>query len=55
MNPIDPKQLDDADLIINFYDNTLCTDYRQELAKEIYRRAGVTDGTRRIQQAEKQA
>ncbi|MEJ3717077.1 hypothetical protein WGM54_03555 [Paenibacillus polymyxa] len=44
MNPIDPKQLDDADLIINFYDNTLCTDYRQELAKEIYRRAGVTDG-----------
>ncbi|MMZ47212.1 hypothetical protein D1872_88480 [compost metagenome] len=43
MNPIDPKQLDDADLIINFYDNTLCTDYRQELAKEIYRRAGAMD------------
>ncbi|MEK3851233.1 MULTISPECIES: hypothetical protein [Paenibacillus] len=44
MNPIDPKQMADADLIISLYDNTLCTDYRQELAKEIYRRAGEADG-----------
>ncbi|SEI76803.1 hypothetical protein SAMN04488600_101623 [Paenibacillus polymyxa] len=49
------ENMTNSELVIAAYDETKDYDYRILAHEEIYRRAGVTDGTRRIQQVEKQA
>jgi hypothetical protein len=45
MNPID--NMSDIELILAVDNQVVDYDYRIEAAKEIYRRAGVTDGIKR--------